>query len=928
MDIDSAPQVKRGTPPPVVENLKALLQFINWVATVGLTTSELQQLSVFLTDALKGFMQEYLGWPEPQTSKQTVGDIDLRNHTYETIGILVKAHPKPSRRIVGLLGWLLESLAQDHTKDVVIYLNGAVSAITSVFRPQEEDIIDDLVADLTQWMVRPGSSPRHAAAKIANDCIPFNNIHARWIDILACAGSLDARTDVVEEGHRGLDPWTYYRHFDGSRTLPDWRKMGMDFFTGDKDRFFKDGPRALLQDHGSQDQIMTDATEQLPVASSRLDGKWAKALAVAISYCQKILYLTALPDFPLQPGWERQLEVLVSSDKKTRDAIQAYLADGIEEGGDAATAMMELLKASLDGVRLLDDNVAVAESAARSFCELASLTPVSILEVVSGRAGDVHPLLSSSRTQLRLLGAKALGIIGSRPSGDDSGNLNLSIKADIIRVSKGIKTAKGFELSGLEGTFLGAAHLLSRQLYYGTVACSEVDQEILLGVPLLSDVPSTSLDFFIEAFIQLWTAGIPAFGIPTETTERYAFIEKAFINPLIEQAKKGKENAIKALGRLAIASDVPVAAETSETNLVDLILSKLYELHEVKQAEVHLAVGEAIAAAVACWDSEAVQLTLDVQSGITSFQIPKRSGKLVQVLDKLLTDSKNTKPSLVKASGMWLFCIIQYCSHLEEVQSRLRDCHVAFMRLLTARDELVQETASRALALIYEKGGASLKDQLVRDFTLFFTGSGQQLKVDEETETAESSASASRAGKSTISYKDIVRLANEAGDQSLVYKFMSLANSAINWSSQSAFGRFGLRDILSNPEVGVDPKLYPILFRSQFDPSAITQKSMRAIWGAMVKDSNAVLDTHFDDIMRSLLKSMLGREWRVRQASCAAIKDLIDSRPFKKYQPYYKDMLAAALKLLDDMKDSVRQAALALFSYLTHSLLKQLEDNG
>lgn len=908
MEIDSPYQDTKSTPLPVAENLKGLLQFLNWVATVGLGTDDLANLSAFVTWALAKFKTQYLDF-----MKHSVGDIELGNQIYETIGILVKAHPRPYRRVYHLLQWLLASLwITKDGGDSVIYLNAAVSAITSVFRPEDdEQLTNDLVEAMLEYMVPSGfvngTSPRHAAAKIANDCIPFSNITARWIDILASTGTLDERTDVVDEGRRGLDPWTYRRDLAGPRTLPDWRAMALAYFQGSKANFYRDGPDALSK---VTDRPAVDFVTYPGNTDVRLDAKWAKALSAAIGYCQKVLYLTALPDFPVKPGWEGQLKVLVASDQGTRDTIRRYLADT-----GHGEALLQLLAASVGGMQLLDDNVQVAESSARSFVEIASLAPMSVVGRLAGGATVIRPLLRSSRGELQLLGAKAFGIVGAHPG------INPTEAGIVKEFNQVIRSALGSD----DGLILGAAHLLSRQIYYGTISRSEVEVEVLRGIRTIKDTPPSSMDFVTEAFIQLWTAGIPAFGQPADSTDRTAFIKKEFIDPLSEQAKKGKEIAIRALGRLAIAAGT---SETSGTAILDLILSKLYELHEVKQAEVHLAVGEAIAAAVACWDSEAVKLILDIQSETTAYRIPKRSDKLIEVLDKLLTDSKNTKPSLVKSSGMVLFCIIQYCSHLEEVQNRLRDCHVAFMRLLTARDDLVQETASRALALIYEKGDPSLRDQLVRDFVTFFTGSGQQLKDDEEPESSGTAVSSSSAGKSSISYKDIVRLANEAGDQKLVYKFMALANSAINWSSESAFGRFGLRDILSNPEVGVDEKLYPILFRSRFDPSPTTQKSMRAIWNAMVKDTTSVLETHYDTIMSSLLKSMLGREWRIRQASCAAVKDLIDGRPFKKYQPYYKDMLAAALKLLDDMKESVRQTALTFFSYLTHALLRQLEENG
>lgn len=399
--------------------------------------------------------------------------------------------------------------------------------------------------------------------------------------------------------------------------------------------------------------------------------------------------------------------------------------------------------------------------------------------------------------------------------------------------------------------------------------------------------------------------------------------EEASITPYIEvlvpQCKKGNERAITALGRLALGLKDGDAA-------LDTILSKLYELHELKQPEVHFAIGEAITAAIARWDSDIVQLTVDVESRTDEYRVEKRADKVQEVLNKILTDCKTTKPSLLKASGIWLFSIIQHCSHLPEIQARLRECQVAFMRLLSARDELVQETASRGLSLVYEKGDPSLKESLVKDLVGAFTGTGAQLKVEEDTELFEAGALPTGEGKSVTSYRDIMNLANEVGDQSLVYKFMSLASNAATWSTRSAFGRFGLSNILSESEV--DPKLYPKLFRYRFDPNTNVQRSMNDIWKALVKDSNAVIEEHFDAIMNDLLKSIHTKEWRVRQASCSAIADLISGRPFQKYEKYYGEIWTKALKVLDDVKATVRNEALKLCMGMANTLTRQLEEGG
>lgn len=73
-----------------------------------------------------------------------------------------------------------------------------------------------------------------------------------------------------------------------------------------------------------------------------------------------------------------------------------------------------------------------------------------------------------------------------------------------------------------------------------------------------------------------------------------------------------------------------------------------------------------------------------------------------------------------------------------------------------------------------------------------------------------------------------------------------------------------------------------MLTQHRFDPNPNVQRSMNDIWNALVKDSSATIDKHFDAIMDDLLVSILAKEWRVRQATCAAVADLVQGRGIDK----------------------------------------------
>jgi proteasome component ECM29 len=47
-------------------------------------------------------------------------------------------------------------------------------------------------------------SARFATVRWANRCLEYNDIVGRWIDILALGGWTDERSDVIEEGKKGL----------------------------------------------------------------------------------------------------------------------------------------------------------------------------------------------------------------------------------------------------------------------------------------------------------------------------------------------------------------------------------------------------------------------------------------------------------------------------------------------------------------------------------------------------------------------------------------------------------------------------------------------------------------------------------------------------------------------------------------------------
>ncbi|KAI0125447.1 proteasome stabiliser-domain-containing protein [Xylariales sp. AK1849] len=893
-----------GNEPPVsgLEALrlhKALLGFLAWVARNSITTgSKDTEMGPNLVLLLKDYILRQ-GWPDPTPAinqSQHQDEQRLRAIAYETIGTLARGSYFENKAKDSLLKWLFDSLVSDSSSDIVVYIESALSSMMGLFKPINDTQHRDLEILLLDYMTLPDRqgirTAKHVAARFANNCLPYSNIRARWIDILALSGDGPERRDVIEEGQKGLDPWWATKlHPDNALTMPDWTDLADMLFD------------TTAKDFRGDEMAVDQASVYSLFPNERL-----RAFPIAVRYVTQMIFLTALNEATVEIDWETELETRMQNDITTRGLIKDYVSK-IDH-----RSLLKVLNAAFDGLREHPD--IGAEECIRCIADVVSFAPTNtIIMGLSGRASELLTLVKSNNLKVRQLASKSFGILGPWSSH------SASLVSHLRNYLDSCKEPSASQSAEYQGSLAFMGSYFSRATLYGKIqpqdASEHTDFMLRIFASVLKMSDQNIKDTAIVVVSQLWTANM---GFPN-TKESF----KESIEALHTLAKTNNEKAISALGRLAI----PFCATPEDVDQVQEILLGLFD---IKRTEVHFAIGEAIAASISRWDSKSVQLGLDVEPRGTARvdimeALGKRPDRISACLEKLISDCKTTKPSLLKASGIWLFCIIQYCSHLTDVQSRLRECQVAFTRLLTARDELVQETASRGLALVYEKGDPSLRGDLVRDLVATFTGTKTQLKVDDDTELFDAGALPTGEGKSVTSYKDIISLANEVGDQSLIYKFMALATNAATWTARSAFGRFGLSNILSDADL--DPKIYPKLYRYRFDPNSNVRRSMEDIWKAIVKDPAAAIAAHFDAIMDDLLKSIIdGREWRVREASCAAIAELVYGQPFPKYEKYYTDIWKVALKVLDDQKASVRAAALKLCLGLSKTLVTQLSENN
>ena len=896
------PQTQQNTRAAPKQGLEAaklrgqVFSFINWVARIG-SPKTLVAVAPTLVNEVRSYIESQ-GWPQfnNDDSRITSAELSSRSYGYETIGLLAKSCPNLLllKNDLHLLRWLFSSLGGDGSgKDIMISTEQALASVLGAFGGE---ISIDIEASLTNFLLhqmtiqvgeldsnghRVIRSTRHTTVRFANRCLPYSNTKARYIDILAVGAGSDERSEVIDEGQKGLDPYWY-------RILNPIQDVGVT------EAVSRDIPKYTLP------KFRTLVEQFFETGTNATKPEWQNSTSgsiAAIVFCRYVLLHQALASMNITPlidsEWRRNIDAVVRNDELARDQVRKYLQELSRHDTNSDTALLGYLNAIFD--TLVEGTYENKDDLGDCLLEFCSLSPGSVLSSLAPRCHELSGAMFANSHTMRLTTSHVFGILAS-------------LKACPMEISEGmvkglrIKTAAwkqvvGMEVHQVHGAILATSYWLSRTTYREKEQ-SKLSSPAVEFVTSLLEILETSRDKELLAAVIEAIDQLSLYSVLSPHTIPAPYDASMMIMKLQEKAQAGDEKAISALGHFAMQCN----EGESQISILERIITMLYSLHEQRQAELQFAVGAALSCAVSGWQSRSLVGAFDIEG--PKPPTASRSSTLQTVIDKVLDDCKSTKPSLRQASVIWLLCLVQYCGHLEDLQNHLRACQTAFKGFLSDRDSLNQESASRGLTLVYEKGDRALKDDLVRDLVGSFTGSDTRnsLAGSVTTETTLFEANALPTGDGSVTtYKDIVSLASEVGDPSLVYRFMSLASNNAIWSSRAAFGRFGLSNILSDSSVdgylAKNPKLYPALYRYRFDPNTNVRSSMNDIWTALVKDPVTVINSQFDLIMDDLLKNILGKEWRVRQASCAAIADLVQGRPLQQYEKYLTQIWTLTFKV-------------------------------
>jgi proteasome component ECM29 len=725
----------------------AVFAFTNWVARIG-TPSNLERMAPTVVSKLRDFIESQ-GWPSSLPEHRSPGALAQRGFAYESIGLFAKSSPDHLIQDpeLDLMRFLFRSLSEDSSGETISVsidealgstlgaLSSSLSntlyeAIRSLLLQQISLEVDDESPSDSRSVIR--RSTRFAATRFSNRVLAFHDVIGRWIDLVGLSNS---RNEVVEEARRGLDPYWYQKLNSDASIMQSQDEAKFRFPT------FSEFADSILGEPDS-------SSKETPLVLDRYEGKSINIRHPAVAFCRMLLVaeaMTPLNPLPVEEHYSKQIDTLVNRDLESRKAIQLHAQD-LAANDKSHSGLLAYVGATFSDLTSGDSQTTT--SSGNHFIEICSLVGNEAVQSVAGRIRALQPLILANDIYKRLVAAQAFGILGANKA-TSSSTLRDMISSFHMKL-KSWKVAVGAEINQIHGSMNALAFFYSRAIQDDTNSSAYSDGYLSMLKSVL-EILEESTDKTLQegAYTSLEQLGLFSIIRPSQLPSPHQ--STIMVDKLHIPAKKGNESAIRALSRFGMACD-----ETQEDgSLLDKIRDQIYELHELRQLEVQFVVGEGLSCLAAGWESKSLLAAQDIQG-----TLPKngyRKSTLTTTIDKILKDCRGTKPSLRKASIVWLLCLTQYCGHLEPIQERLRLLQLTFKSFLSDRDEVIQEAASRGLSIVYDISSKDLRDDLVRDLVGSFTGGNANLSgtITQESELFEPGALPTGEGSSITSYKDV-----------------------------------------------------------------------------------------------------------------------------------------------------------------------------
>ncbi|GBG83689.1 hypothetical protein CBR_g37490 [Chara braunii] len=213
-----------------------------------------------------------------------------------------------------------------------------------------------------------------------------------------------------------------------------------------------------------------------------------------------------------------------------------------------------------------------------------------------------------------------------------------------------------------------------------------------------------------------------------------------------------------------------------------------------------------------------------------------------KLFDELLFSSRKDEKL---AGTIWLLSLVTYVGRDPKIQSMLPDIQEAFLHALGERNEVTLDFASKGMSIVYQLGGARMRERLVESLVASLSGVSKKRRTVKRTgdsESQEDSSSLDTPGGGFLStYKELCTITSELGQPELLYKFVAVLTSRRGGSP--GFAMIAKR-ACTELQPHVSP-LVPKLYRYQYDPNKSIQvrSYLEQIWTLAIRALDDLKET-------------------------------------------------------------------------------------
>lgn len=619
----------------------SIFAFLNYVARNG----SQKTIQIISHPLVKSLMEI--------SDQDETGKSSTNSFAYEAIALLAKASPQlliePK---LAILSWFLNKSAQEKVdRSIKDSIEEALVTILGAYKEAlPPDVEEALATSLLNWATvsHPrfrmqqysiSKSTRYNITRFANQCLPYNNMKGRWIDILAIAGNARDNHDLFEEGRRGLDPYWHYMlrlsavtHSDEQNSNHQAKNLLFPSFESTIQAFFIDLPFDFAQSTKlSHTEVVREITESLGFDSLKAMLHFSRMVFVN----EALTPGNARPDVSIDT--EKALQASITSDYEDRLKIKQHLCSYVKEPVNQL-AIIRLLNVALDG--LISGNENCIE-AGHVFINFLSLLPLDTVEHLISRFRCLEVPIASNDVDVRDIAGRIYGILTSHPAinDDDRRQPNEAFHQRIATW----ETAIGAEVNKVHGAMVALAFFFSR-LGYRSRMNTENETKLQQYITLMLSVLKISKDRTLqEACFEALRELSTFYVLKPHLLSANAPFEST-ITQVLETAKLGNEKAIVTFGRIGMI----FPEQEGDKSEILFVIEQLRALHELRQIDVQFSVGEALTCVAAAWQSQALRVTFDLDGNHPTGYA--RESTLRGVLKSTLSDCASPKPSLKKVS--------------------------------------------------------------------------------------------------------------------------------------------------------------------------------------------------------------------------------------------------------------------------------------